>query len=502
MDNEDWSTYMRISLDSQFIIYGASVRGKEYYKIIVQNNMKVLAFIDKDASKIQYVNNIPVYELMDLEQIPISKQEVILVISISNVFEHYDLAEKLNNMGFCYIVYKELSDRTIYGKKINQLFQAISIPFQKIGLKGLELPMFRMKGKSLVEEEKNPFVIKPVPVDLLFGLSKEFYLSVAEKKNEKIIELVPDKNILYFTINKDMMRFFLQSVNEKEWNTYIQLYFEQRNCMIKDELINPENEERHLQDRYYIFQNMEVLYNTNIDFYNDNPVEVEWNVKGYFNIQDGNNRAAFLLAKGRNMIPCRMSYKEYKLWLNEEKLQAVENCINQIGTVQYPISNPYFLNRVSKSMPFCYLKLRKIGEWLYKNNIQIENIDILDAGCKNGFMGQYFARMGAKVTAIEADALYRHLCNLVNNLLFVEETVLSDYVQLRGKKYDIVLVPYWISSDLSVILEYAKHILIIDTINPELIFSNAAVSDYFEGEEVCQLFCENRIIHTIIFIKK
>ena len=157
---------MRISLDSQFIIYGASVRGKEYYKIIVQNNMKVLAFIDKDASKIQYVNNIPVYELMDLEQIPISKQEVILVISISNVFEHYDLAEKLNNMGFCYIVYKELSDRTIYGKKINQLFQAISIPFQKIGLKGLELPMFRMKGKSLVEEEKNPFVIKPVPVDL------------------------------------------------------------------------------------------------------------------------------------------------------------------------------------------------------------------------------------------------------------------------------------------------------------------------------------------------
>lgn len=493
---------MRLSLDSKFIIYGASTRGKEYYKAITRNGMEVLAFIDKNALKMQNIDDIPVYGLKELDHLQGSKSEVILIISISNVFLHYSIAEKLFSMGFPYIIYKELEDNSIYGKEMNQLYQFISVPCMNMELVGLELPAFKLKQRLEPEEKKAEFVTKPIPVELLFGLSKEFYLAVAEKKNPQMIELVPDKSLLYFTINKDMMHFFSHTVTEREWSDYIRLYFEQRNCMVKEASMDLEEEENHLKDRYFIFQNMEALYYTNINFFYENPAEVEWNPKGYFNIQDGNNRVAFLFAKGWNMIPCRMSYADYEVWLNKSKIKEVEDCVEKIGMVEYPISNPYFANRISKSMPFCYLKLRKLGEWLYKKKIKVEGKNILDVGCKNGFMGQFFARMGANVTAIETDAWYRSLCQLVNELVFAKMEVFSGYNQLQEREYDIVLLPRWGTDDLQQTLGYVKEILIVDAINPEEIFSNHELAERYAGEELCQLFSGNKIIHTIIFTRR
>ena len=493
---------MQISLNSKFIIYGASTRGKEYYKVIMRNNMTVLAFIDKDASKIQYVNDIPVYDLKDLESLSFPKQEIILVISISNVFAHYDLAKKLFDMGYRYIIYKELIDNSAYGKAINKLYQVISIPYSDAGIEGLELPSFKEKQAVKTEVGQDQFITKQIPIDLLFGLSKDFYLSVAEKKKQRMIELIPDKSLLYFTINKDMMRFFLHTVTEEEWNDYINLYFEQRRCMLSSNSIDYNDEENHLRDRYYIFQNMELLYNNNINFFYDNPVEVQWNPKGYFNIQDGNNRAAFLLAKGWNMIPCRMSYNDYRIWANEKKAKEVKNYLDLIGTTEYPISNPFFTDVLSRLMPYCYLKLRKIGEWLHKNKIKVNGSHVLDAGCKNGFIGQFFARMGAVVTAVEQDIMYQKLCECVNDLLFVEEEILPDYSGLQGKEYDIVLLPLWESDNLEEILDHVKQVLFIETTEPEEVFSNMVLAECFNGEELCEYFCEDKIIHTIIFTKQ
>ncbi|MCM1426125.1 MAG: hypothetical protein NC118_05925 [Eubacterium sp.] len=493
---------MQISLESKFIIYGAGTRGVEYYKVITRNNMTVVAFVDKNASKIQYVDDIPVYELKDIESFPFSKQEIIWVISISNVFTHYDIAKNLFDRGYQYIIYKELTENSLYGKEINKLYQAISIPYNNTKLNELEIPSFKIKQASTAEVNKSQFITKSVPIELLFGLSKEFYLSVAEKKNPKMIELIPDKSLLYFTINKDMMRFFLHTVTDAEWNDYINLYFEQRRGMIRENSIDLKEEENHLKDRYLIFQNMELLYNTNINFFYDNPVEVQWNPKGYFNIQDGNNRAAFLLAKGWNTIPCHISYDDYKIWVNEKKVAEVHKCLSRIERVEYPISNPSFSHILPKLMPYCYLKLRKLSEWLYKNKVKITDSCVLDIGCKNGFMGQYFVRMGAKVTAIESNDLSRQLCKHVNDLLYIKEEIVSDYKDLVQEQYDLVLLPLWEINDLSKILDYVKRILIIETTEPETLFSNTFLTKYFTGEKLCHYFCENRIIYTIIFTKQ
>lgn len=491
---------MQISSDSKFIIYGAGARGREYYKKIIQNKMHVLAFVDRNASKIQSINNTPVYEFKELERVLVDKQKVIVVISISNVFQHYDIAKQLYQYGYMYIVYKELFNNTQYGKEINKIFQAISLPHSEENLNGLELPFFKKKQLVDIEENKCQFIMKLVPIDLLFGLSKDYYMSTTEKK---IIEIIPDKSLLYFTINKDMMRFFSDTVIEEEWENFIEIYFEHRRCMITEDSVDLADEENHLRDRYHIFQNMEILYNTNINFFYENPIDVEWNPMGYFNMQDGNNRAAFLFAKGFNVLPCRMRYDDFETWFNKAKIKEVENCINKIGTIEYPISNPYFETLFSKANPFCYLKLRKICNWLYKMAIRITETSILDMGCKNGFIGQHFARMGANVTAIENDDLYRHMCMCVNDLLFIDEEVLDDYHRLKDREFDIVLLPLWASENLPEILGYIRDcIWIIDTTDPQTVYSNSALTDDYVGMELCQLFYDSKVVHTIIFTKK
>lgn len=491
---------MQISSDSKFIIYGAGARGREYCQIITQNNMQVLAFVDRNASKIQSINNVFVYELNNLEQLSIDKQKVIMVISISNVFNHFDIAKQLFDAGYKHIVYKELFDNTQYGKNINRIFQAISLPYSKENLNGLELPSFKEKQLMEMVENNDQFVIKLVPIDLLFGLSKDYYMASVAKK---IVEIVPDKSLLYFTINKDMMRFFSDTVTEKEWEQYIRIYFEHRRCMITEDAIDLRDEENHLRDRYLIFQNMEILYNTNINFFYENPIDVEWNPKGYFNMQDGNNRAAFLFAKGMNMLPCRMRCDDFETWLNKAKIKEVEDCINKIGTIEYPISNPYFASLFSKANPFCYLKLRKICNWLYNMSLRISEASFLDIGCKNGFMGQQFARMGAKVTAVENDDLYRCMCEHVNELLFLDEEVLDEYYYLKNREFDIVLIPLWVSESLPEILKnISGRILIIDTTDPQKVYLDSVWANNYVGMELCQFFYDSQIVHTIIFTKK
>lgn len=493
---------MQISSDSKFIIYGAGARGRKYYEMISQNNMQVLAFVDRNASKIQSINNTPIYEMKDLEQVTFDKQTVIVVISISNVFQHYDIAKQLFDAGYKYIVYKELFDNTLYGKNINRIFQAISLLRNREKLGGLELPAFRVAQVMDVTESGGEYITKSVPIELLFGLSKELYISAAEKKDRKLIDLIPDKSLLYFTINKDLARFFLDEINEKEWRKYIALYFEQRRCMVTENTVDMDDERHHLTDRYLIFQNMEILYNTNIDFFYENPIDVEWNPKGYFNMQDGNNRAAFLFTKGMNMLPCMMKYDDFETWLNKAKIKEVEDCINKIGTIEYPISNPYFASLFSKANPFCYLKLRKICNWLYNMSIRISETSVLDIGCKNGFMGQHFARMGAKVTAVENDDLYRDMCKKVNELLFLDEEVLDEYCYLKDREFDIILIPLWASESLPEILESVSgRILIIDATDPQMVYSDSVWTSNYDGMELCRLFYDCQIVHTIIYTK-
>lgn len=497
---------MKLSPQSTFVIYGADTRGREYYKAIVGNGMRVVAFIDKKAAAIGHIEDTPVYKPDDWITKDKNKDTNIVVISISNVFRHQTMAKQMHDAGYSYIVYKELYDGTDYGKALNTVYQAISMVSGAERLIGLELPAFRLCAPDNISAGGGKYEVQLVPIELLFGLTRELYVKARAVSDRHMEDLIPDKSLLYFTINKEMMYFFTHGFMESDldaWDAYIRLYFAQRRCMVSGDTVNAQDEAEHLRDRYSIFQNMELLYNNNISFFYENPIDVVWNPWGYFNMQDGNNRAAFLFAKGFTMLPCRMSAEDYRRWLNEEKLAAVWHIADKIGTLEYPIPNPSFSAMLASSMPFCRLKLREICGYLYREAIDPQKLSVLDIGCRNGFMGQHFARMGASVTAAEQDASYRLLCEQVNELLYLKETV-SDTWQTSGKRsFDIILIPEWMVEELPDILVHTDgRILIVDTSDPQRLLDIPALCDNYTAVELCRLFNGGRIIHTIIFTFK
>ena len=132
---------------------------------------------------------IPVYTLEDLCRIFVDRDEILVVISVTNVFLHFNIAETIYNFGFRYIIYKELYDYSLYSKEINRAYLAISMPNSKIKIKGLEIPLFAIHeterdAEEVREESEQLFITRPVPIDLLFGLSKDFYLSAVTIQND------------------------------------------------------------------------------------------------------------------------------------------------------------------------------------------------------------------------------------------------------------------------------------------------------------------------------
>lgn len=496
---------MHISENSRFIIWGAGVRGKEICKVILKNGMNVLGFIDKNAGFIHSFHEIPVYGFKDLDKLLAYNTKAIVVISVANVFQHYPMAKKVYEAGFRYIVYKELSDNSSYARDINQAYEAISVPDSNRRLSGLVIPPFQIKDalSAIYSRNEGQDITIPVPVDLVFGGSKQNYKEILVKKNEEIIEILSDKSILYFTMVKNMMRFYSEKVTKSEWKAYKELYFTFRRATMEKEFIDLNEEAEHLQERYAIYQNMELLYNTNMNFFHENPIMVTWNSKGYFNMKDGNHRAAFLFAKGMNFLPCRMSYADYEIWLNREKANEIEKLVQKLGCMmEYPISNPQFIKVLSRSMPFCYIKLRRLCDYFYTNAISIANKRVLELGSRNGFIGQFFSRMGAEVTVVEQDVLNRNLCELIYESGYLKGEFFDCCGQLHDRKFDIVFIPKWSMHELTGIIDRAEELLIVDTADAGEIWKQSAITDNYVCQDVCSAFYGTEVIHTIVCMRK
>lgn len=497
---------MKIDLDTKFAIYGARAQGKEILQVLTATGFSTVAFIDKDAHKIQLQEDIPVYLPEELPKLLENYRELIVIISINNVFTHVEVAKELIKKGVCYIICKNVYGRNKDAELINSLFDELTDPRIGQWRQGMEVPLF---VKSLEEDqvlcENDIFedVLCQVPIELLFGLTRQYLFESLEVKDEDLIDFCSDRSILYYSIPKDLYRFWMNGVLNDEYEQCVQFYLYLRRCTTGNRNVDMHEELRHIQDRYNVFQNMELLYNSNISFFYNNPSRVVWNNNGYFNIEDGNNRAAFLLAKGWGTIPCMMSFSDYKKWLNEDMIAGVDSHIVQEENLEYPILHPNFYRRICDSVPYAQNKLKKICEWMYANKIETRGLKILDLACRNGYWGQCFARMGATVTAVEEDNQYLRLCQSVNNLSYNSDIkVYSAFEEKESAKYDMAIIPFWAQSMLKQAAYVTNKYIIMDARDKKEIEYACAVCEAFEVQPLCKLIYGGEVIDTVILIRK
>lgn len=435
---------MVITEKTDIYVYGYGVRGNLIRQTLQNQGLKVVAFIDRNAEKYVDENTeIPILRLQDFSFFSVDFSNSIVIIAVSNIFEHEKIANTLVATGFLYIIGKlpgnDSVDRTcskLYDKTVDYLEKS-SIICEKI-------PLFQSR-KNNEEQKMAAIVYTVVPIDMLFGMTEKIYDAAVKGQKTTLKNVIADKSILYFNLAKGLFQAFMNGMSGEMLEEYFQIYYDSRMLTLftdgryKKESV--ENFKKHILDRYTVYQNMEKIYDRTPGFFTENPASVEWNEEGYFNIQDGNHRSCFLLLKGFKQIPCKMRREDYEKWLNsDEKVEAVKRALDEIEEPLYaPISHPKFQEQNARYYAWSYKKLRCLCEWLYKKQIDITHRTILTVFGKNDFCGRHFARMGAEVSIYESKE-WQQLQKSVDDLLHIKGIhYLKSMDECEGRDYDLIL---------------------------------------------------------------
>lgn len=492
---------MVITEKNKIYIYGYGVRGNVIRQTLQKQGLKVVAFIDRNAEKYAGENtDIPVWSLRKLPAFSVDFSNAVVIVAVSNIFEHEKIANTLASVGFCYIICKLLGSdgedkacSRLYDKTVDYLEQST--------LMGEEVLPFQNK-KNEEERKLATIVYTAVPVELLFGMTEQMYDTAVNGQQTVLKEMIADKSILYFNLAKGLFQAFMQGMSRENLEKYFRIYYDSRMLTLfsdgnhKKESVS--EFKKHILDRYTVYQNMERLYDRTPGFFTDNPASVEWNEKGHFNIQDGNHRSCFLLLKGFKQIPCKMRREDYEKWLNsDEKIEAVNCALEEIGEPLYaPISHPEFMEKTVKYYAWSYEKLECICEWLYKKQIDITHRVILTVGGKNDFCGRHFARMGAEVSVYESKE-WQQLQRAVDELLYIKGIHYPENMEeCMRREFDLTLFHCESADEI-------KNISVVHTERMVLELKNAdrsVIDNYREvlGFTVCEILTERMVESDII----
>lgn len=135
-----------------------------------------------------------------------------------------------------------------------------------------------------------------------------------------VIDFVP-KDILYMGLKEDSLPCKAE-LHIPYRSLYEFLQGKKSDCVDYLKFMRVETKEEQqdlLCDRIALYDRYEYEYNLQTDFFVWSAARVSWNTNGYFNIEDGHHRVIYLIHKGYQMIPVRMTMADYIQWNSVRK---------------------------------------------------------------------------------------------------------------------------------------------------------------------------------------
>ena len=484
----------RISLEREFIIYGASFIGRELYNALSKQGYKVISFLDKDADKFDNILGKPVL-VPDNEVISSKQKELaVVIVAITNYKEHSFVATYLNKLGYKNIIFRmgASDNNEKYFADMNRVYDLLYA--------GKEIKDTLILEYGHIDKEKsfdtiycqnmvgdNTYKVF-IPTELLFYKKDNKLISVYQA-----IPLLPFYNFIEGKESGEFLkRYFLENSTERDWGRWM-------------------DEERN----YYKYFSFNSDFNKMKD---ESLPKVYWDEKGHFIVQESLRYVIYNIVKSYSKVLCTVSKEDYEKWINRDKIEVCFDAINEgnLSFVYTPIPHPAFFDFPCKREECGKTRLITICEYLYKNNIDIKDKIILDAGSYVCYFSQHMHRMEANVTAVEFDKTSYGLADNLNKLLYcggINHINCGVQEIDRSVKYDItylLTVLYWhLHTELAI-----EIIKAIDSVTNGILFWESGDEIEFEKnwimeqstfnhyEKICNTFGTGKFRELGVFSRK
>lgn len=320
------------------IIYGTGGNGLSLARMLRNESIQVKYFIDKRADEIVSIEDIPVKNLSELDDID-DKEQYIVFITIKNVFAHSEIASDILKRGYTHIIYKPSSVLRGYSnntdEKVNELYELLIERKQYKSL--LNIPatkniLIKFRNRLIISDDEDTIKVW-CPVELIF--------------NYKSSNDYPGLNMPLFFPLVELYRFLLGQEGEYHKNAienfivYCSEWLRINNKELDDSQLNS-----FLESRISVFQEMQKMTEIDNDFFKSNCPLVEYENEKFYISSSGRNRVSFLIAKGYKYVPVRMNRLDYEKWCNLKRVLEIEDKVNvqRIGSFFAPEPNPYLVD--------------------------------------------------------------------------------------------------------------------------------------------------------------
>lgn len=435
---------------NRYVIYGAAFMGKLVLQNLQEAGYAVEAFLDQRADKLKEVNGIRVYHPDQYEEI--NKDNLVIIIAITNVFEHPKVATYLFQKGYARIICKLSADNTYGAGAVQNWFQAYDSILEGKANENMEIEEFTeeyqyiyFEDGAIIKQPNHDEVVAYIPLELCFtgkifmpeefrGRNKEYEETECTPviySQTRIIELfraIEGGEGKIKAIIEDFKEYFFENPGRY-------YSFERTQQGFNDFISN----------RVEVYTRMSQLLNKGMDFFINIPAEVVWNENGFFELKDGTHRVCFFASKGLKRIPAKMSVTDYQKWKNEKNLS---DCIRYMKKADClpayaPIPHPNFYNYPVRRDSVGITRIERICSYLYKNSINVKEMKVIDVGSYFSYFSQFFSKMGAKVTTIESYESSYEAGKMLNQLLYCDniKAMKGDIadISIEGK-YDITIM--------------------------------------------------------------
>lgn len=418
---------------SSLLLYGAASLGTLFCNALSDSKYHVEGFMDKRADEIEKLQGKKVYSVSDAAG-RFSCHDIVVVISVKNVFEHSRIAMELCKKGFKNIIYKPYGVLNGTGtREEEELAQIYDKLLQGDFQYGVSLSCTKENGNKISIVEKYLIEDKEDCHTVFLSLLSLF-------ENEDGQTQKQERNVLFFFPHIQFFK-FLQGDVKASGDYYIS-YCETAAKTLGSFRITEAWRENIIRNRTQIYQEMNQAFIFNRDFFRVGAPDVAWNEKGYFNLVSGKHRAAFFASKSVAFIPVKMGDAEYAKWLNKKETENVLEILrkNDVIELKAPVEHPCFYQYPCPSESFfyglCFVLAEKISRLFYRVPLDNYVFGKYIYLCLEdyGLLGRFFKRCGADV--------YENRCADVEISEALDKLFYMDPLR-RGaerKKYDIAIV--------------------------------------------------------------